>query len=93
MAPPSPEDKRQLERNEGRKSNKLNPRRTRDVARWMGAFQESQKPLAFSRRRGSGSEGWVVNAPRHPSMLFRAEAVGRGRLCGRQDQGRFQNNL
>lgn len=82
-----------MERNEGRKSNKLNPRRTRDVARWMGMFQESPKSLAFARRWRRGSEGWVVNAPPHPSIHFRAEAVGRGRLCGRQDQGGLQNNL
>lgn len=106
VAPAQPSgQERQPGWSRGRKKNKLNPRMARDVAGWAvgipgvpgvsGLLQEAwrRRWLTAGFQAGGGSEGWVVDAPECPSILFRPEAVGRGWLHGGQAQDRFQNNL
>lgn len=64
------------------------------LLRVSGLTQEALgRRLMTGFQAGGGSEGGAVDASSHPGIFFRPEAVGRGRLQGRQTQNRLQNNL
>lgn len=58
---------------------------------WLNPGGTAEEGLILQFQEGGGSEGWVVDAPGHPRVLLRHEAVGRGWLHG--GQNRLQNDL